>query len=136
MQSVFTSYVTSLHWLQDVFTRPNWWSGDYFYGRFILSTQTSGTYLIRTNGSLNTYGYLYTAAFDKTSPSASLIAQNDDSAGDGQFRISSELVAGQTYEVIVTTASPDVSGSYTLLVFGPTAVNLTYIPPPTLALAD
>ena len=100
----------------------------FFYGRFTLSTQTSGTYLIRTNGSLNTYGYLYTAAFDKTSPSASLIAQNDDSAGDGQFRISSELVAGQTYEVIVTTLSPYLLGPYTLLILGETTVNLTYIP--------
>ena len=124
---VFTSYDSSLDWRYDIFVRPGG-SGDFFYDRFLFNTETSGTYLIRTDGSLNTYGYLYTPTFDKNSPSDNLIAENDDSAGGGQFRISSELVAGQTFEVIVTAVSSLSLGSYTLLILGPTSVSLTYIP--------
>ena len=56
-----------------------------------------------------------------------LLAQDDDSAGNLQFRINYPLIAGQDYVLVVTTWSNNVVGSFGFFIFGPPPVNLTYI---------
>ena len=77
---------------------------------------------------MDTYGYLYYPTFNETFPSSNVITEDDDSSGNTQFLLNYTLDAGQKYYVIVTTYSPGVNGIFTLIVRGPTSVNLTHLP--------
>lgn len=55
------------------------------------------------------------------------IDEDDDSAGDRQFRLNQTLEANVNYYLIVTTFDPLVFGKFKLHISGPTALNLTHL---------
>lgn len=127
---ILTAYDSSLTSYSDTYSRPGA-DGDVAYQRFLITTEVSGTYTFYTDSALDTYGYLYTPIFDKTSPQLNLIASDDDSAGAVQFLISYKLEAGRRYELIATTYSPNQLGPFTLIIRGPTSVNANLKPTST-----
>jgi len=79
---------------------------------FSFVANTSGSYTIKSVATLDTYGYLYDS-------SMALITSDDDSAGNGQFLVTSTLTAGQSYYVKVKAYSESDTGAYELQVIGP-----------------
>ncbi|MBC2581761.1 S8 family serine peptidase [Clostridium sp. DJ247] len=69
----------------------------------------SGTYIIGTTGTTDTYGYLYDSNQNQ-------LAYNDDSNGSLNFSISYSLIANQTYYIKVRHWSSSGTGSYSLAV--------------------
>lgn len=91
----------------------------------------NGTYSFTTNSSFDTYGLLYEDPMDPSFPSGNLIAFNDDSGGGFQFKITTTLVIGTTYVLVVTSHGDHITGSFGLIVSGQMQVSLTSFNPIT-----
>jgi hypothetical protein len=65
--------------------------------------------------SYDTYMSIYQTAFNPTSPATNFLRGDDDS-GALQFasKLTHNLVAGTTYIVVISTYSPDVTGTFTI----------------------
>ncbi|CAF3430878.1 unnamed protein product [Rotaria sp. Silwood1] len=95
-----------------------------YYGTFDLSVPKSGFYSISGNSAIDTYGYLYSGCFIPTSPDSNLLNSDDDSGGNGQFRLVMYLEPDVLYILVTTTYAGDDIGPYTVIVSGSTEVNL------------
>lgn len=73
-------------------------------------TQDAGEYIIRTNGSTDTYGYLYDNMYGIP------IEQNDNGGEGSNFLIDRTLAANTLYFVVVKHASPSGTGYYELYI--------------------
>ena len=115
------------------FYRPNIVDRITYYHAYRFMVSTSGMYRFTTNSSIDTYGLLYDGEMDPSSPSASLLAFNDDGgAGYGlQFKIIANLEAGSTYVIVVTTHGAMITGGFRLVASGPTLVTLNSFLPTT-----
>lgn len=130
--SVTSTYSGALSWSSATFSRPSGSASQYYYYEPIQMTiSTNGTYIFTSNSSMNTYGYLYKNAFTSYSPSQNLITSDDDSNGDGQFKISLILESGSTYVLIVTTYYQNNIGSFLITAVGPALIDSTWITPST-----
>ncbi len=76
--------------------------------RFTASISEADTYTIYTSGSLDTVGYLYDA-------NGTLLASNDDSNGNRNFKITRQLTTGSRYYVKVKAFANNI-GDYELRV--------------------
>ena len=68
---------------------------------------------------MDTIGSLYEGHFYKYSITANLLAQDDESAGNNQFLLSSYLQAGTSYTLVITTFSQRVTGPFSITATGP-----------------
>lgn len=80
--------------------------------RFTASISEADTYTIYTSGSLDTVGYLYDA-------NGTLLASNDDSNGNRNFKITRQLTTGSRYYIKVkgfanNTGNYDLRVDYTI----------------------
>ena len=71
------------------------------------------------------YGYLYNNSFDTSNSSLNLLAQDDDSGGNAQFRLNVTLRANQKYILVVTTYLQSVTGSFSITGSGSSG-NITF----------
>jgi hypothetical protein len=78
---------------------------------------------------MDTYGFFYTDLFDPSYPSKDLIASNDDSNDDNQFRLVVTFPSGGKYILVVTTFREDTIGDFLIKVIGPASVDFTPIVP-------
>ena len=76
--------------------------------RFTASISEADTYTIYTSGSLDTVGYLYDA-------NGTLLASNDDSNGNRNFKITRQLTTGSRYYIKVKAFANNI-GDYELRV--------------------
>jgi len=67
---------------------------------------------------------MYLSSFDPSSSYSNLIAYDDETKGDLQFKFTMDLEADVNYILIVTTYHPSTIGSYTLTVSGLNRVNI------------
>ena len=91
------------------------YAGDVDFFKF--TPTVSGTYVVASSGSTDTYGYLYNS-------SGTELASNDDSNGSLNFSIPYNLTAYQTYYINVRHFSSSGTGAYGLLVTAPTVFAL------------
>ncbi len=96
----------------------------YYFESIQVSVSIMGTYTFISNSPINTYGYLYRDQFNPADLSLKLISENDDSNGQGQFRITAILQTGQTYILVVTTFSPSITGEFSIVSSGLATVNM------------
>jgi hypothetical protein len=87
----------------------------------------TGFYHISSQSIIDTYGYIYQDSFDPFNPSVNLILENDQSCPDEQFKLTVNLQVDIKYILVVTTALPDVTGEFSILVSGPTNFSLEHI---------
>ncbi|CAF1552686.1 unnamed protein product, partial [Adineta ricciae] len=90
----------------------------YYYQAVKINISISGYHTIVSNSSMDTYGYLYNSTFDPLIPSQNLIVQNDDDAGNHQFKLRYLFQSAETYILVVTTYYINTTGSFTLTATG------------------
>ena len=99
----------------------------YYYEAIMINVHTTGDYSISSNGTLNTYGYLYNDTFDPTYPSNNLLQMDDNGGGSNQFKISMVLSTMVDYILVVTTSRPSAKRAFSIIVQGPAVVSLSFI---------
>ena len=114
-----------------VFARPNGFDRLTYYQAYQFIVPMNGTYSFTTNSSFDTYGLLYEDPMDPSFPSGNLIAFNDDSGIGFQFKITTTLVTGTTYVLVVTSHGDHITGSFGLIASGQMQVSLTSFNPIT-----
>jgi hypothetical protein len=108
------------------FSRPDSGSAaaNYYYEAIQLNVVEDGIYNLWSNSTMDTYGYLYNDDFNPFNPSTNLLAMDDGSNGEDQFKLTICLLANTTYILLVTTYSPDTVGPFSIFVSDPNYVNL------------
>ncbi len=96
-----------------------------------MTAFATGTYTFKSDSSVDTYGCFYNDSIDPSNLTQNLIACDDDSGGDHQFRINVSLQYQGVYILIVTTYPADVTGSFSIRTAGPGFVGLTSFTPST-----
>lgn len=99
-------------------------SGNFYYQAVLITVPTTGIYTITSQSLVDTFGCLYSPSFDRRSPNQDLIVSDDDSGGNGQFRLNRNLAVNRRYYLVVTTYSPSVTGTFTVTISGPKAVDV------------
>ncbi|UJR07947.1 hypothetical protein I4U23_012226 [Adineta vaga] len=94
------------------FVRPqSLTTDDYYYAAFEMTIYSMNVYTFTSISSIDTFGCLYSGSFKPGVPSQNLMACDDDSGGDYQFRMNVNLQYGQTYILVVTTYDARYSGN-------------------------
>jgi hypothetical protein len=83
-----------------------------------------GIYHLVSESTIDTYGSIYQDTFHPVLPCVNLITQDDDGTCDKQFMVNLYFRAITTYILVVTTHSPNVTGSFSIVAFGPNNVIL------------
>ena len=95
-------------------------SGSYYYQAYEVRVATTGTYYFTTSSTIpDTYGYLYQGNFYPSHPSYNIYTQDDDSAGNRQFKLTATLRSDMTYILVFTTYNERATGSFNIVVSGP-----------------
>lgn len=89
-------------------------AGDVDY--FSFTAPRTGSYIITTTGTTDTYGYLYAS-------NQSLLTYNDDSGEGNNFQIVYNLTANQTYYIQIKHYNATGTGLYTLRITPPEEVQ-------------
>ena len=122
---ILPNYSGSLTSNSPTFIRQGESSGYYYYQAIQVLVSMTGTYILTSTSSMDTYGYLYSYSFNPSYPSQYLLASNDDGNGNRQFRIDSQLQRGSIYILVVTTYTSREQGSYYVTAVGPASVSLS-----------
>ncbi|CAF1093348.1 unnamed protein product [Adineta steineri] len=122
---VTTKYTNGLYSYSSTFVRPNGYTKNYYFHAIKVKVFTTGLYSFTSNSTFDTYGSIHHYPVELTNLSKSMIAYNDDSGGGGlQFQINLTLQSDKAYVLLVTTYSSNVTGLFTIIVEGPTNVEL------------
>ena len=120
-----SSYDGRLSSISSEFTRRGAITGYYYYQALRVTISASGTYILTSVSSMDTYGYLYNGSVDLSDTSQNLITFDDDGGGGIQFRLSSYLSSGSSYVLIVTTHRERQTGHFSIRASGPATVIFT-----------
>jgi hypothetical protein len=85
----------------------------------------AGTYRFWSHDALDTYGYLYKHDFNPAQPSSNRLVSDDNSCSEGQFLFSQPLQLQIKYILVVTTPSPAMTGTFSIVTIGPARVDFT-----------
>ena len=113
-----STYTGSLTTNSSVFARPSGSGSRYYYQSLLVQVTSYSVYTFVSSGSLDTFGCLYSSSFDPARPSTNLIASDDDSNDNGQFRIRATLQSGFTYILVVTTYREERTGRFIVTASG------------------
>jgi hypothetical protein len=89
-----------------------------------MSVVKTGSYVIWSESSIDTYGYIYKNDFDPLKPSKNLIREHNGTCNNGQFKLIIDLENNTQYVLVVTTYYPYMIGSFSVFVSGPDNVSL------------
>ncbi|CAF1020086.1 unnamed protein product [Adineta steineri] len=99
---------------------------NYYYETIEINVVTDGFYIIASNSSVDIYGYVYNNSFNPFNPSVNLILSNIFGCGAG-FQLTVNLVVNITYILVVTSWKENMTGSFSIIVSGPTNTSVTRI---------
>ncbi len=97
---------------------------NYYYEIMEIKVFEDGIYHLVSESTIDTYGSIYQDTFHPVLPCVNLITQDDDGTCDKQFMVNLYFRAITTYILVVTTHSPNVTGSFSIVAFGPNNVIL------------
>lgn len=106
------------------FDRTGNGSSNYYYQAYEIRVSATGTYTFTSSSGYDTYGYIYQGNFYPFQPNVNMHSQDDDAAGNGQFRLTVELRSDIKYILVFTTFAPNTFGTYTVTASGPGNVYL------------
>ena len=92
----------------------------YYYEAIQLSVVTTGSYLLSSNSSIGLHAHIYQDTFDPLNASFHLRVEK---SGDLGFRLRVFLEGGTTYVLVVTSATPNQTGSFSIFADGPSTIH-------------
>lgn len=95
----------------------------YYYEGTSLNVSVSGYYIITSNSSMDTYGYIYNNSFNSSMISQNLISSDNDSGDFDQFMFYMFLKGTTKYILVTTTDSPYITGRFTIMINGPGSIS-------------
>jgi hypothetical protein len=140
---VISKYSSELTLNSGFFARVGGSGSNFYYKAIQINVMTTGTYTFssQTNTSeiimdttdsytftdqsytsqsnVDTFGYIYQANFYPSSPTLNLLQQDDDGAGNRQFRLTGSLRSDITYVLVFTTYSGGIIGPFSIVASGP-----------------
>lgn len=99
----------------------------YYFEAIQLNISTTANYIIFSNSTMNTYGYIYKDGFIPVQRNIYLIQSDDDSGNNQQFMFNIILQANANYILVVTTFSSHVTGAFSIIATGPQPVAFSRI---------
>ncbi|CAF4181555.1 unnamed protein product [Adineta steineri] len=107
---------------------PRFWEKPtYYYETIQIDVVTDGFYMIASNSSINTYGYIYNGSFDPFNPFVNLISESSRRCPDGHFWLEVNLRVNVKYILVVTTRYADETGAFSIIVSGLTNTSIERI---------
>ena len=116
--------------------QPACWAaiaGTKYYEALTFEPAATGTYTIGGNSPSDSYGILYNGVFDPANPCVGFIAANDDGNGGADPLIVANLVAGNTYTIVMSSYGTQVSSTYDWTFTGPGGSGILAIVPCEIA---
>ncbi len=92
-----------------------------------MNVNATGYYNLGVHSSVNTSGYIYENNFSPFDPSWNLVSNGYGTCIYPGFRPISYLRVNTTYVLVATTYSPNVTGSFSILVYGLNKVSLKHL---------
>ncbi|CAF1216350.1 unnamed protein product [Adineta ricciae] len=106
-----------------IYSRIGCGSINYYYKAIEINVIETGYYIIISEGTFNIYGSVYKNNFQVFDAKVNLLVEDDDSGCDPQFKISILLQKNTTYILVITTSDPNLTGTFSVFIFGPNNVN-------------
>jgi len=127
---IVSNYTGALDSSDGRYTRPGG-SGPSYYEAIQVVVDRTGYYNLTSfsPNNMDTHGYIYNGTFYPLSPSVNMVQQDDDSAGNNQFRLPVFLEAGVPYTLVVAPHNAAITGSYSVVASGPGNVQMNRIDP-------
>ncbi|CAF1504202.1 unnamed protein product [Adineta steineri] len=123
-QTTTTTYTNCLYPNRSKFTRPNSDTRNYYFHSIDINLLLTGSYTFTSNSTIDIYGSFHHSTIDLTNPYKSMITFDDNGGNNKQFEIKLGLLSKNPYNLMVTTAIPNITGCFTIIVKGPTIVHL------------
>ncbi len=76
---------------------------------------------------MDTYGYIYDSSFDPAFPTINLLALDDNTGGNDQFKFGNVFPSLANWILVVTTFSPGVTGAFSIFASGPALLGFSRI---------
>ena len=113
------------------FNSPNYTrhggSGSFYYQAIEVRVPVTGEYTFTASGSFDTFGYIYQGNFYSSYPEYNIVKEDDDSAGNGQFKITATLRSDLRYILVFTTFDQLKTTSFNVAASGPGSPSLVAI---------
>ncbi len=100
---------------------------NYHYAAFEINVVVASNYSFSSESNIDTYGYIYNDTFHPDNPSLNLLKEDDNSGGNGQFKLTVFLQSWASYILIVKTFSPNVTSEFLIVASGLTKIALRHI---------
>ncbi len=92
-----------------------------------MNVTANGYYNLGVDSSVNTSGYIYKNKFTPFNSSQNLVSNDYGTCIYPGFRPIGYLQANTTYVLVATTYSPNITGSFSILVYGPNKVSIKHL---------
>ncbi|CAF1437501.1 unnamed protein product, partial [Adineta steineri] len=115
VQSPYSSILTEKH---PTYSRIDCDLPNHYYEAIQMNVNESRYYSLYVNSSIKIYGYIYTKNFYPVIPSINLVLKNKNSFYERQFKFRAFLQSTTSNILVVTTSSPNVTGTFSVIVSG------------------
>jgi hypothetical protein len=119
---VVSKYSSALRENSKIYSRVENSTSKTYYESIHIIPITSGFYNLTSVSNIDTFGALYQGNFNPLYPSHHLRQEDDDSAGNNQFRLTAFLESNLNYILVVTTYAGLLTGPFSVDVSGPGSV--------------
>lgn len=99
----------------------------YYLEAIELTVNQNDFYIIAGNSTIDLYAHVYKDHFSSLNPSGNLIAWDGKCCHKDQFKFTLELLANTKYILVVTTYNPNVTGPFSIIVYGSNNAHLQHI---------
>ncbi|CAF1456527.1 unnamed protein product, partial [Adineta steineri] len=101
---------------------------DSYYEAIQMNINITGYYAFLISSKMKSmYAYIYTNNFNPFDVSENVLSHNKDYENQGQFKVTAILQANMIYVVVMTTSSQNLTGNFSIQVFGPSYVGFNRI---------
>ncbi|CAF0986126.1 unnamed protein product [Adineta steineri] len=97
---------------------------NYYYETIRVNVVENAYYALSSDSTMDTYGYIYKDDFNPLNPFENLLSQNYRSCSYEDFNLIVYLHSDTKYILVVTTSSPNKTGTFSLLTSGPNNITL------------
>ncbi|CAF1153232.1 unnamed protein product [Adineta ricciae] len=122
--SIYSSALTSSSAL---YVRANspWPNAGFRYEAIQVHVETTSRYTIFSNSTMDIHGYIYNDTFNSLFPYKNLFLEDADAAENEQFKFTIDLHRHIKYIIVVTTYKAATTGTFSLIVHGPSSASLS-----------